>query len=200
MTERKFLQTVANKKHRTPIDRGPISFEISDIIDSITTLSESPIEVRISRFLTAHLRDEISIQQQKRVIGVGRNFRPDFVLSGAGLSVVIEADGKDFHTDKEKDERRDYEILVRNDIDEIWRIPGGAIVRSEAAAMCRFVATHLEWFADSVDSAIDLAGVRASRDFTPVLHDGWYAIPQTPGARTQFRGVKRSMLRRATNG
>lgn len=56
-------------------------------------------------------------------------YRVDFLLDiGGTYLIAIECDGKEFHTDKERDARRDKELLDKHNV-RVLRAPGSAIWR-----------------------------------------------------------------------
>lgn len=89
--------------------------------------TESPIEQFFLNHLEKYLSPEIEIIVQFPIKTISGNFRADIALKKDKKIVVIECDGKEFHTNEKDswyDEWRDTLILFQKRVDTIYRIKG----------------------------------------------------------------------------
>lgn len=194
MNAEQYDQLVHNAQRRLARSADPVGMPMAQVAAGLKLKSESPIEALLAGFLDVYLLPRITYDQQRKVPGRTCALRVDFMLTGDGLTVVLEADGKKHHKARD-DELRDYELLGCAGVDEVWHFPGGALTRNVAAAMARFILTHRVWFRDSVDELFQDAGLAKAPAFTPVTSDGWHDLPTPRGGRTPYRGTVRRKKR-----
>jgi hypothetical protein len=93
---------------------------------------DSPIEEILAWGLSKHLVEGATLDKQVEVGSRFARFRIDLVASTpAGDRVGFECDGKDFHTDRLRDECRDALILGTQSVSAIYRFRGQDLVYHE---------------------------------------------------------------------
>ncbi len=88
---------------------------------------ESPIEQILLNHLTKYLSDKTEVIVQLPIKTISGNFRADIALKNNDRIVILECDGKEFHTkeiNKWYDEWRDTLILFQRRAETIYRIKG----------------------------------------------------------------------------
>lgn len=88
---------------------------------------DSPIENEFAYHLEKYIDPSVIVIPQYEIKTLCGTFRPDFFLRTNTTKIVIECDGKEFHS-AYRDEWRDAMILGDSDIDAIYRITGAGIV------------------------------------------------------------------------
>ncbi|WP_411845566.1 hypothetical protein AAFN60_18185 [Roseibacillus persicicus] len=90
---------------------------------------ESPIERELIRVLIKYLSEAATIENQIEIQTPNGNFRADFLVTISGRKVVLEADGREFHS-YETDLVRDALILGFSDVAAIYHFRGKDIMYS----------------------------------------------------------------------
>lgn len=91
---------------------------------------ESPIETFFLNHLVNFLSTETQVVIQYPIETIGGNFRADIALIKDNKKIVIECDGKEYHSEEKDDwydEWRDTLILFQGEINTIYRVKGSDI-------------------------------------------------------------------------
>jgi very-short-patch-repair endonuclease len=132
-------------KKKGPVNRLPRDAEIgvrSDVRKALT-LCESPIEMRLLFAMGDTLPPRIKIAAQV-LIGP---YRADFVLTGRGVKLVIEADGQPWHS-------TDAQIAHDDRRDAFMRERGFKVLRFKGAAIYNTMPWCLQVISDAVSGKI----------------------------------------------
>jgi very-short-patch-repair endonuclease len=85
---------------------------------------DSPIEDSFAWDLVKYLRKDVEFIPQFEVRTSCGTFRVDFLCSLNGRTIGFECDGKNYHSNKKRDEWRDALIMGTGKLNAIYRIPG----------------------------------------------------------------------------
>jgi hypothetical protein len=194
MNARQYRQGIQNRTSGRNLGKGAVTLDpaIDRIVAEfkVGTPAEGPIEVLLVDWLDRYIVPGVMREQQVRFPGHGRSLRVDCMLKRADVRIVLEADGHECH-DATEDKIRDFELLACAGVDEVWHVPGKALVRDASAALARFVLTWSPWFREDTWKAFAANGVVAQETFKPVRNDGYYELPTPHGGRTKFYGTRR---------
>lgn len=109
---------------------------------------DSWLEQRFAWHAVKYLRPGIELRTQVEFPTPGGTFRVDFLTAGYRVNLAFECDGAAFHTDAERDARRDRWLLTSSELWGIYHLPYRDLVEWPEWCFLGIAKRHYDLFRD----------------------------------------------------